>query len=455
MAKIDLDLFEKVIFQQCMKKDGIFLASCIDYIDKNVFKNKDIGIIMEVIKTFFLENDKIPSVTELKLRLVSTVLKDAFRTCVESIRNLDTDYSDEALYKDAEYFFKQRKYMEVVEKAIDSQATKKEIEADDIQREIDKAAAISLIDNLGLDFFGDNQRVVDFLLTPDKFISTGYKELDDAFGGGLYKEGKALYCISGETNVGKSIVLANIVVNVLLQDLNVVIYTLEMSEMRYAKRISAILTDIALATLPEKIDNYKAYIRDFVKKYKSRLIIKEFATKSISAKHIQAFNKKLKQRKDFVPAVMAFDYHLLMKASIVQPSKHAEMQFITQETRGLTYVFNCPAITVAQLNRSSHKATSPGLDAMSGSWDQNADYDSIVNIWQTDEDREANQLQYEGKKARDGGKGIAGVFEIDYNTLRLTSPHGAGQIIRDSADDVGADPNLLNDSDFDFLTKGD
>lgn len=419
MAKIDLDFFEKVIIQQCLKKDSTYIASIIDYLDKNLFKDKDISEIINVIKTFYIERSVIPSLTELKLRINTVSLKESLIKVVEYIKSLDKEYNDEELINNTEYFIKQRRYGLLTEKIIDEKASNKEFNLDDIQKESEKIHAITLIDNLGLDYFGDNERVISYLQQKDILISTGYRSLDEAFGGGFQKEGKAIYDIGGETNVGKSIFLANIATNVVLQNKNVVIISPEMSEMRYAKRISGMLTGIAINSLGENIEKYKIEIEKFKQKYNSKFIVKEVPTKGVSAKNIFAYLKKMKDKKGFIPDLICIDGHALLKPSVTQPSKHAELQFIVQECRGLSYLFEAPILTVAQLNRGSHKANNPGLDNMAGSWDQIADFDSHINIWQTDEDREASIIRFSGKKVRDGAKGSEGHLRIDYDTLRL------------------------------------
>ena len=435
---IDLDFFEKVIFQQVLKKDNIFLASCVEYLEKGIFKNKDISEIIGVIKDFYIENDTIPTHTELKARVNTPELKNHLEKAVKSIRDLDKEYNETELIKNTEYFLKQRKFDLLLERVIDEKSEKKEIDLDAAQQESEAIHTISLIENMGLDYFGDNEVVVKYLQETDTFISTGYTGLDKAIGGGLHKEGRAIYGIGGETNVGKSLLVGNIVTNVIRQKMDVVLITLEMSEKRYAKRISGILTGLAIDSLGEHIDDYQEYIKNFVAENKARLIIKEFAAKTVSAKNIFAFIKKLERKKGFNPALIALDYHTLLKASSKQiTTTHGEIQRITQEARGLSYVFECPLVTPMQLNRTSHKAHSPGLDSISGSWDSASDFDSIITLSQTDEDREANNIQYAGKKVRDGAKGNSGALKIDYSTLRFFEENAEPSIIR-QMDDVAS-----------------
>lgn len=420
MAKLDLEFFERVIIQHCLRKDSAYLAAIIDYLDKSLFKDTNIAAIIEVIKNFYLERNTIPTLTEISTRMTTNALKESLITVVGYIKLLDKDCNADELVSNTEYFIKQRKYSALFEKAIDNKATNKEFDIENIQDESDKINAITLIDDFGLEYFGEMDRVIAHLIRKDTLISTGYAGLDAAFGGGFQAEGKAIYDIGGETNVGKSIFLANIALNVILQGKKVLIISPEMSEMRYAKRISGMISDMAIATIGDHIEDFQEKIAQYVEKYKSFFYIKEVPTKGVSARNIYAFIKKLKDRKGFDPDLICIDGHALLKASAAHSQKHTELQHITQECRGLSYAFKAPILTVAQLNRGSHKASNPGLDNMAGSWDQLADFDAHVNIWQTDEDREENIIRYGGKKVRDGAKGGEGFLRINYDSLRLS-----------------------------------
>jgi len=91
------------------------------------------------------------------------------------------------------------------------------------------------------------------------------------------------------------------------------------------------------------------------------------------------------------------------------------------------------------------------LDTLSGSWDQLADFDGHVNIWQTDEDREANIIRFGGKKVRDGAKGAEGFLTIDYDTLRLSEDDDGISTNQTISENL----NLTEILDFENLMKDD
>ncbi len=419
MSKIDLDFFEKVVLQQCLKKDNTYLCAVVEHLDKELFKNPDIAAIIGVIKSFYDERDAIPTLTELKVRINESKVKDNLEKAVKQIKELDSEYDEKELLDNTEHFLKQRKTDIILAKAIDQKMENKEVDIEAFQSENEKISSISLIDNLGLDYFGDQDTVVKYLTEKDLFISTGYKVVDEAFGGGMFKEGRAIYGIGGETNVGKSILVGNIITNVIRQGLDVVLVTLEMSEKRYAKRISSMLTNIAISQLSDKIDNYKEFIRDFISDNTARLQIKEFAAKTVNPRNIKAYIKQLERKKNFNPSLIAIDYLTLCKSSKNNMPKDQEFQLITQEGRGLTYVFECPLITPAQLNRDSHGSSSPKLNTVAGSFAMLSDFDNFTVVSQTDEEREQNKINVVGKKARDGAKNGGGYLKVDYDTLRF------------------------------------
>lgn len=420
MSQLNLDLYEKIIAFNCLKSGNEeYLATIIDYLDPNIFKNRDVSTFISLIKEFYLEHNTIPNQTEIKSKIVNNTLLESFKRLIDEFKQLDTKYTIGELVKNTETFIKQRTLLQTIEKSVDEFSIDKNIDENRILKDFNKIQTISLVDNLGMDFVNDTDSFINKLKQKDDYISTGYVGLDRELNGGLFKEGKSIYGFAGETNVGKSIVLGNIATNVFLQSYNVVIISLEMSEFRYAKRLASMMTGIKQVELSTKTDEYLEFINNYNENNKGRLFIKEFPTKQVSAKHLAGYLGQLERKRGFVPNVIITDYHTLLRPSVPQGSKHADMQFITQETRALSYLFPASVITAAQLNRSEGSEIAPGLGRIAGSWDMLSDLDYLINIWQTDEDREAELLRWETKKGRDSTKNISHFWSIDYSTLRL------------------------------------
>jgi len=438
MSKIDLDFFEKILMKNLLKKDGILLGSCIEYIGADIFKNENFSAIAQTIKDFYVERSAVPNFTELKTRFNTTKNKEHLKKAIDLIKNenIADECNEDELLANAEYFIKQRKTENLLEKAIDDKTEKQEIDLDDFQTEQETISNISLVDNLGLEYFAERSRVESILTEKDVFLSTGYKIVDEAFGGGMFKEGRAIYGVAGSTNVGKSLLVGNIGTNILRQNEDVVIITLEMSEKRYARRISGMLTGIALGEIGDRLLEYREYVDDFISDKTSRLVIKEFAAKSVTPTNIKSFIKKLERKKNFKPSVIILDYITLCKSTKSNVPKHDEFQYITQEVRGLSYIFECPLLTPAQLNRDGHRNNSADLDNMAGSYSMLGDFDNLTVMSQTDEDRELNRVLVKGKKSRDGALNGGGYLNIDYSTLRFFEEEDTEQSYEDSRSSI-------------------
>lgn len=420
MSQLNLDLYEKIIIFNCLKSGNEeYLASTIEYLTPELFESIDSQNVISLIKDFYIENDKVPNRTEILAKINSKPLQESFKSLLLEFKTLDKEYTLSELIKNTEIFIKQRSLLNNIETSLDEFSKTKAIDEERVLKEYDKIQSISLIDNLGMDFFKDADSFIKRLSEDQNFISTGYETLDREFGGGLFREGKAIYGIAGETNVGKSIVLGNIAANILLQSYNVVVVSLEMSEFRYAKRLASMLTGITQVDLASRSSDFIEFVTNYTSANSGRLFIKEFATGQVSAKHVAGYLKRLERKRGFNPDVIILDYHTLLKPSINQGSKHANMQFVTQEARALSYIFECPVLTAAQLNRSDGSIVSPELSRIAGSWDMLSDLDYLVNIWQTDEDREAELLRWSLRKARDSTRNIDHFWNIDYSTLRL------------------------------------
>jgi len=221
------------------------MAAIIDYIDPKYFKNKDIQSIIGIVTNFYTERNTCPSTTEVKAYLTTDDLKLSFKRVVESFTNIDRKFNKDELLENTEKFIKEKAVYSTMLEVVDD-CTKREINTGEILNRFELACNLSLTSNIGLEYFKDIDTHIADLEAVERYIPTGWEWIDRRIGGGLLETGRSLYVFAGQTNVGKSIFLGNMATNIARTGRTVVLITLEMPEMIYAKRISTQITQIPI-----------------------------------------------------------------------------------------------------------------------------------------------------------------------------------------------------------------
>jgi replicative DNA helicase len=221
--------------------------------------------------------------------------------------------------------------------------------------------------------------------------------------------------------VGKSIFLSNIASNAASEGKNVLVVSLEMSEMIYCKRITSKLTGLPINYLHDHVEELRERVGKFKMTHpRANMIIKEFAPSSITPPQLEGYIKKLINKK-FKPDIIVLDY-LNLLASTYGNNSYERVKSISEQVRAMSYTFECPIITATQVNRTGYgnTANGPGLEAIGESYGLGATSDVIVSIWRTEEDEEDNALHIGIIKNRFGSNTGSTRVSIDYNTLTLT-----------------------------------
>lgn len=420
--------------------DQSYLETIFEHTKPSYFKNKDIKVVFEVLHSFYNEFGKVPNVTELKAHLVEDEQKQALRNVVTSFNNIDKSYDKDILVKNSERFLKERAVVNtVLSTSLDVQSG--EINSAEILSKFEKSCNISLIDDLGFNYFEDFDKHTEDLLKISKTISTGWKWLDAKIGGGFLTEGKSVYIFYGPTNSGKSIFLGNIAANVMSQNKTVVLISLEMSEQVYGKRISSCVSRIQMNDLQLHIEPLKEKIKSYKLKHQdARLIIKEFPPQSVTPLHIKTYIDKL-VKKGIKPDMIIIDYIGIMAPPTKGLKSYEAGKIITEQLRALTYHFNCPLVSAVQTNRSGYKESNPGIETVAESMAVAHTADCAFSIWSDDGDIELGMIHLGITKNRFGPRETTTQLKIDYPTLTLSE-----------VDDVifnftpkGKIPNNLND----------
>jgi len=417
MGKLDLDFFETVIAFKSLT-DETYLASIVDHIKPVFFKNKDIKSIFTIIRDFYESRNACPTLTEIKSYLTTEELKTSFKNTVNLFNNLDKNFNNDELSFNTEKFIKEKSVYHTMMDVIED-IDKNSVDTSKILAKFEKACNISLTTEIGLDLYTDIDKVITDLHSNEKYLPSKWKWLDEKIGGGFLEEGRALYLFAGETNIGKSIFLGNVAINVADQGKTVLLVSLEMPEIIYAKRLVSSVSKIPLSQLKVESDTLKNQISEYcIENPNAKILIKEFPPATITPNHLKAFIKKLFQKGIKIDAIV-LDYVNLLH-STMGDSSYERVKICTEQLRALSYQFNCPVITATQLNREGYEITDPGLKTISESIGLAMTGDVIMSIWQEDTDKELGVIKMGLMKNRFGPNFGHCAMRIDYSTLTIT-----------------------------------
>jgi replicative DNA helicase len=411
VSKLDLDYFENVLIYKSLT-DGTYLASIADFIKPDYFKNKAIASIFTIVKDFSEKRNKLPTVTEIKSYLVSDDQKSSFKELVQSFNDIDKNLDNEELYDNTEQFLKEKAVYHTM-LSVAEDVSKGKVDTSDVLNKFESSCNISLVTDLGLDLYGNIDELIDDINSVQRHIPSQWEWLDENLGGGFLEAGKSLYVFAGETNIGKSIFLGNIAHNIAKEGKNVLLVTLEMSELLYARRICSNVTKIPMKEL---VGNTPA-IKQAVKDEKGQIFIKEFPPSTITPAQLKGFINKFQDKGIKLDAIV-LDYLNLMHSTMGNNS-YERIKHVTEQVRAMSYGFECPIISATQLNRSGFDTDNPDLATISESIGLAATADVICSIYQNEEDRELGIIRLGMMKNRYGPRGNTQAMRINYSTLTI------------------------------------
>jgi archaellum biogenesis ATPase FlaH len=406
------DIIIKFLFTDFEIRDKIF-----PFLNPRLFQDKQNEIIITKFLHHHSEYDNFPTISEMNLELSND---DTFKHLME-IKELDTsEFKDEYLLHEIEDFFKKKLINDViVETAVNLNEDKME-EISKAPDDLREALSFGFDTKIGLDFINESKTIYDALHNKDRIIQSGLNSLDRIIEGGFHE--KSLSLFMAETNLGKSLVMCSLASNALLQNKNVLYISLEMAEHKISQRIMANMFDISmdeLKNIPE--DKFHAKFDNLKKKLSTRLVIKEYPTRSINTNHIRNLLKELSLKKKFVPDIIFVDYIGIMLASHISKgdNTYVEVKRISEELRGLAVECKVPIISAVQTNRGGFGNAQIDLTDIADSIGTTATADLIIGIMQTPENRTLGKFTWIILKNRYGlNKQVFGVC-VDYFKMRV------------------------------------
>ena len=428
--KEDFEYVEKLIMKNCLENEQ-FLSIVLPYLKNDLFANKFNKKIIELLQKYFAKYGKKPTSTELEVFLNSDKLKEAYLTVKKSTDSITEDINYNTLLDHTERFLKLQGFQNTLLSIAENWESVND--KDDLitfYNNVEKIIGYSLRSSEGHNYFDDLDKHIDDLLTETNHISTGLEWADRLLNGGFLQEGRAMYIFAGETNVGKSIFLHNMAVNIMEQNKKVLLFSLEMSEQMYNIRITSTIAQLDNKSLKDNVDDIKKGVQKFrMMRPEAGLIVKEYPPNSITPAVLKTYTKQIISTKKFKPDAIVVDYLNLLTSD--GSNSYEKIKNISEQLRALSYEFQCPLITATQLNRSGYSGAGsstqaqvydqrgPGMSSVSESYGTGATADAVFGLFRTDQDKEDNAIHLNVMKNRFGSNNGVTRLGIDYRTMTV------------------------------------
>jgi replicative DNA helicase len=401
--------------------DNEYFTSVIPYLKPKYFSDAGAGIIVDEIIKYNAETSKKPNVKDVILLLKERgaseqkIAGEAIKKAIKSEIHADNDL----LLKATEKFIKQSIFAEAVitgAEAMGENDESKMLQSYDIA---ETAMEVTLDEDFGLDFEDIDERI-EYYQDESGGLLTGIKSIDKALGKGIYEESLTVFL--APPGVGKSAAMVDFCSRFAQQGRDVVIFSLEMREEEYWKRLDANLLDIDIYKL-EDLDPLVIRKKAEEKKSKiGKIFVKEFPSYSLTAPMINSMLDKLEIKEGIKNPIVFVDYLQLMASSRLQAGRVNSYEYIksiTAELRGVAQKRKLQIFTASQLNRSAVGNIEAGGESVADSMGINAFADSMIFLLQTKEMKEQGNIIVKFEKNRYAGVTRTMKLGFNYNKMRF------------------------------------
>lgn len=218
-----------------------------------------------------------------------------------------------------------------------------------VETAVKNALMISLDTDLGINQLMDDVALRHEMMQLNTDSRTiGWKSMDDLLEG--VRRGE-LGIFAGSSGTGKSVVLANVAVNMARSGMDVLLITIELNQDLVSKRMDAILTGTPIKTVYDESDSIQEEYQHLEKKY-GRLQIKKLRN-SANANDIRSFINEYTLSSGKPPDVLCLDYLDLLSHVGQAEGRFDIDKLITEQLRDVMVEYNLYGFTASQLNRSA------------------------------------------------------------------------------------------------------
>ncbi len=395
--------------------DRPFADQIFEVLDDNFLELAYLRVFLKKIKQYKKKYGVHPT-----RKIMTSIMRTGLDGEQDSVQKMLRDYYARILSQDidvegAEYikdtaldFCKKQKLKEAMIHSVD---LINRSSFDEVSKVINNALKLGTCNDIGYDYMSDFERRFEKKVRNP--VTTGWDTVDGLMKGGLGSG--ELGVVIAPTGAGKSMVLAHLGSQALLEGKNVVHYTLELADTVVAGRYDSCITGYHLNDLPA----FKEQIYDKVQEIEGKLIVKEYPTRSASIQTIKNHIEKMKNR-GFIPDMIIVDYADLIKpeGSSKEEKRH-QLETIYEELRGVSQIIGCPIWTASQTNRSGLNAEVITMESISEAFNKCFVADFIFSVSRTIEDKNTNGGRVFIAKNRNGPDGLIYPIFMDTSNVKI------------------------------------
>ncbi len=287
-----------------------------------------------------------------------------------------------------------------------------------VETMIKDAILISLNTKLGLRYFETMDERYERLLNENPTHRTGWDKIDELLYGGISR--KELLLFSANSGGGKSVSLANLVYNMLKDNLNCLYISLELSEDVVGQRFDTMYSGISRKNWRPHVNEIKTKVLQ----HNNGGILDIIQMKSeTTANDIKAFLKKYYLHYNFMPDLLILDYLDKMNPNEKMDLGNVSLKDkkCSEQLRDIGVEYNMMVATASQLNRDAVNATQHNHSHIAGGMTKINESDVYISIRQPVGWEYSGEMVYSFQKTRNSdGVGSEVFMHFDRKNLRIT-----------------------------------
>tara|TARA_Y100001958_G_C21224425_1_gene549785 strand:+ start:806 stop:2176 length:1371 start_codon:yes stop_codon:yes gene_type:complete len=399
-------------------KNKKFILNIRDVIIPSYFENQAHQWVVKETLQYFDKFHTTPTLDFLKIevkKLENEVLKTAIVDQLKEVFKL-VNADQEYVEQEFSSFCKNQALKNALLKSVDLLSSGM---FDDIRLTIDNALKAGQDKNVGHEYLKDVESR--YKEEDRQVIPTPWPIINERLMGGL--GGGDFGLIFGSPGGGKSWTMVALGAHAVKLGLNVVHYTLELSEGYVGKRYDAHFVNEPVNT----IHLHKEKINKFIDDLPGSLTIKEYSPGQASISTLEGHIQKLTDL-GYPPDLIILDYVDLLKSISSSKDEKEKLDNTYVATKALAKDLNIPIWSVSQVNRAGARDEIVEGDKAAGSYNKLMITDFCMSLSRLPQDKINNTARFFLMKNRYGMDGMTyyasmdtsmGIIEMDENPTEL------------------------------------